>query len=266
VTFISDILPALTAETHVRLENLLMGPGTDYAVGPGFNPNVFPDLSPTDVQAPLTDGMIGGLDLLGSRRIPVPLTVSCLSKDAAYDALRALGYAWRPRTANVPLYWRDNVNQWFVLGRPRLVNPDMSLIHFGLIEVEARFEALDPRIYEDVLYVASTDGPAVVVNNDGTLPAPWLATLTGPLTNPSIVHSSGATVSFELVLAEGATATVEVTQRAGGVLRVAGVWAGELVLPGSEWFLLDPGHNTFRLTASAGGGTLDAEWRSCHLI
>jgi hypothetical protein len=267
MTFIVDTdPPAMVYDHQVRLENLLMGPGTAYELAESFVPNKFPQLDSTDTKAPLTDGMIGGLELMGSRRIPVPIMILCTNKTDAYQALRDLGYAWRPRTTNVPLYWRDDISEWFVLGRPRLADPNTEQIHDGYVEIDARFEALDPRIYENVLTLASGDVDDVLdITSNGTLPAPWTATITGDgLANPVLTHSSGKQIRIAGTLLSTQTLTLEVTQNAYGIYRIDGVPYG--VLPGSEWFLFDPGYQTITLTADSGTGTLDVETRDAFLL
>lgn len=158
----------------------------------------------------------------------------------------------------------------------------------GLGHADVQWVADDPRIYDAVLSTVSTtvadtsgtgepwpfdwpidwggtaSGGTVTATNEGEFPAPWVATITGPVTSPRIEDAAtGQVVRFDGSLAAGETLVVD--SMAKSVLLGGTVSRYSWLRPQSRWFDLAPGANTIRFAASAGSGSLTLSWRSCWI-
>ena len=181
-----------------------------------------------------------------------------------YPAMRTLV---RPRRRHNPLIWDSSI---------------------GAIRTMIEFAAADPRLYADTASSDSTGlatasgglvfsavapfvfGSAGTPNtlectNDGTFPAPWVATFTGPLVAPELLHvPSGKRITLSgATLAAGETLivdSIEHTILLGGTASRYSWLAAT-----SEWFDLDPGSNDVQFLGASGSGTVTIDWRSTWL-
>lgn len=114
-----------------------------------------------------------------------------------------------------------------------------------------------------ITFGSSPLGGEVTAVNDGTVPTPWVATFDGPLTNFTFEHvEAGRLMTFDGDLLAGDT--LEVDADAHTVL-LNGTASRYDWLRYPNWFLLTPGLNTLRVTASVGTGGVTVEWRSAWL-
>lgn len=149
-----------------------------------------------------------------------------------------------------------------------------------------QFEATDPRTYGNVeesgtTGVAEASGGlgfphgfphgfgsatpgTIAVTNNGHAAAPWTATLTGPLTSPSIslVGTDGELELAGFVLADGQTLELD-SRRRTVVLEGTASRSGSLTT--RKWFDLPVGSSAVQLAAGAGTGTLELRWRDTYL-
>jgi len=181
-----------------------------------------------------------------------------------FPALRTLV---RPRRRNNPLTWDSGI---------------------GAIRSTIELQAADPRLYADAESSASTGLSAAVgglvfsavapfvfgsggtgntmdCTNEGTFPTPWVATFTGPLVAPELVHSaSGKRVSLTgATLTAGQTLVVDSLEHTvmldGTSSRYSWLAAS------SQWFDLAPGANAVDLLGASGAGSVTMAWRSAWL-
>lgn len=113
-------------------------------------------------------------------------------------------------------------------------------------------------------YGTSTGGAAVAVNS-GTAAAPFVATFTGPLTNPGLSSSDGWALRFNLALAAGETLVVDTkagTAQLGTADRLYAI-APNSDLP--EQCQLSPGSSTLSLSAAAGTGGASVTYRHTYM-
>ena len=277
----------ITVDGQVEIRGLLLGAGTDYPlVGRGPEWWSKPTVRAGDIARPASDGALATLDL--SDAATVVLTVAILADDPADFAAKrtALATAWRTASTDVDLVFRWGGVKQLRRGRTRNMAVSAELVGVGdTAEAALQFVATDPLVYDaDAQTVTTGVGdvtgglafplafplafgvatPGVVsAVNAGSAPAPWTATLTGPLTSPTVTHVGlGCTIAFAgLTLAAGEELVVDSAARTvllGGASRYGS-------LTTREWFSLEPGANTVQLSASSGSGSLAVTWRNASL-
>lgn len=200
--------------------------------------------------------------------------------------LDSLKYNWAPSRTLVPLYLKaPGVDERVLFVKPLGCRYDWeALRRIGSGNAQFIAFAEDPRIYSSALQsltvtqggTATTGrsynksysysyGAAITPDQTnapvvGNRDTPVRFTMTGPVTNPTIVNDTeGVTLRF--ILNMGASDVLEVdTQYHTVYLNGASVRA-TLVEP--NWFFLHPGDNFIRYTAdSSGTSTLQVEYRS----
>lgn len=277
----------ITQSGQWELNGLLMGEGTVYRVLRSSTPHAFPEMRVDDVDRSGRAGMIAGQDLPGGRRVPLTIGVRCSSRSLARSALQLLQSAWSPGPVDVALVWRDDMGTFRYTGRPRLADPDESMVAAGAVDVSCRFLATYPyyaadgessvstgfpvggtgrtypRSYPRVYGSAGTGG-IVAAANAGSVAVPWQATITGPWVNPTILHvASGRQLTINVTLAAAEILTVDSAVQSillgGSASRFS-----SLVQPAS-WFSLLPGSNDIRFGGASGSGTAQLAWRSAWL-
>lgn len=274
----------MTALT-VEVGGLPTGTGTSYRILTMSNLWRQPDLRPSGLDRPQAHGQFAGADLLGVRRLSVTYQIEADTMGAALALLDALTAAWRPSSTGIEaLDVVDDNGAFRYIGSPRLADPDMRNAAVGVIEVEARFAARDPRRYAAVEADDSVAFPAggtgftfpltfplvfgsagvtgiVDADNDGTIPTPWQATITGPWTNPTILHvGSGRQLTINVDLLAGQT--LEIDSAAQSILLNGTASRFSSLLQPADWFDLDVGANEVRFGGASGSGTAELRWRS----
>lgn len=105
---------------------------------------------------------------------------------------------------------------------------------------------------------------AVTLNNSGNRDTGGQIVITGPVTNPAVVHdNTGYRLQFNITLAVGETLVVDLRNRTvllNGTTNRRGTMLGT-----STWFKLSPGYNSIRfLGTSAGTPTLGVTFRPAY--
>lgn len=190
----------------------------------------------------------------------------------------------------LPLIWQlpgmTEARQSFARVHRRSIPVD---INFTLVKATAviQWVATDPRIYGTTLKSGTTGTASLTgglgfshgfshgfgsvtpstipIDNDGSSPAPWTATLTGPLTAPRITLIDGATgdLSFNnFTLLAGQT--LEIDSQARTVL-LNGTASRYGNLTTAQWFDLPVGVSQVQLQATAGTGSLTIRYRNTFL-
>ena len=251
-----------------------------------------PDVRTSDVLRARAHGMWPGVDLLGGRSIQA--TIEVAAGDLNGPVLGALASSLRAATDDEsPLLVRvDGLaggRQLVTNARVRrLALPvDIERYQFGHPQGFVEWWATDPRLYDsnvvtlttiigaqsniglefdaefDVEFGGQIPSGIVTANNLGTFPAPWVANLRGPLTNPRVENiTTGQSLRFQGVIGSGETITIESLTRS---VTVNGASRYSFLVPSSTWFDLAPGATQLRLAASSGDSTGSLSFRSAWI-
>jgi Siphovirus-type tail component, C-terminal domain len=272
-----------TIDGQASVNGLLMGKETPYQLL-GFNPWTRTNRSDQADHA-FQDGAWSGREFTDAATIPMRIRVK--GDDAAsWLALhQALAAAFAPADADVELRFMVGGTEYLMFGRPRQVDPDISILGVGKIVTAVAFVALDPSIYSAAtqqvqLTLPSDSGgltfpatfPATItatvtagraeITNVGTRETGLVLRIDGPVQEPrvSLLTDDGAlTLRFFLDLTAGQWLDVDTRGRTcylNGTASRRGLASG-------DWPLLPPG--TSELAFDAGlydaNALLTATWR-----
>lgn len=148
--------------------------------------------------------------------------------------------------------------------------------------------ATDPRVYSQTLTTATASqatvagtgvtfpvtfplsfggavsGGQLTATNSGEFGAPWVATISGPIENPTLENiTTGETLAFVGSLAAGETLVVDSLARS--VLLNGSASRYSWLVVGSEWFTVQPGDNAIRLAGTSGTGSVSFSFRSAWI-
>lgn len=282
---------------QAQLGDLVMGAGTRYQNSAHPTGLGVEDIRAADVAIPYGPGIIAKGDHVAKR--DVQLRFHILDDDGATrdpalveQRLQALRAAWAPVTQDVALHLRVADEERILYGRPRGCIADLRKITQGRIMATCRFTGTDPYWYAvdelsaDAALVeasgglsfpatapftfgAGSTGNVIIATNPGTAPAPWTATLTGPITNPRVVNeSTGALLELSagggLDLLVGQTLELDSAQRS--ILLNGEASRYDRLSRASRWWSLPPeSSTTFRLAGLAGSGAMTVRWRGAYL-
>jgi phage-related protein len=119
----------------------------------------------------------------------------------------------------------------------------------------------------DVAFPDATGIGSSAIEVAGNVSSPWVARIFGPITGPTLVHEqSGQSVAFKdtLVIAGGDYLTVDSYNRTAYLNGVSSRYSFmDFTATRPDWFTLEPGTNTIRLTGSSFSTPAQAEitWR-----
>ena len=140
----------VVADWTLELRTTLMGDGTNYALGPAEQVNIgglgVPAPKTADVDLYHEDGAYGSPDYMGVRIIDVPFLL--LGTPAQVGGwVKDLHTVWAPSTTDIPLYMQlPGFGKFYVNGRPRGFDADLTNLQFGQVKGVGYFTALDPTI------------------------------------------------------------------------------------------------------------------------
>lgn len=132
-------------------------------------------------------------------------------------------------------------------------------------ELAIQFDATDPRFYADA---ADTVPIALTATgslpNDGDVETKWVATISGPVTNPKLTHvGTGLVLDFSynggLVVPSGQNLVIDSRARTAVLNGVTNAFIYKQ--PTDEFFPLGAGANSVTFTAAAGTGSCSIEYR-----
>ena len=249
-----------------------------------------PDLRTSDVDRSRAHGQWQGIDLLGGRAITATLQANVPIDDNAWSVLqRALVATGNELPLTLQLTGFANSSQVTTDVRVRRLSVpvDTERYQFGVARVVVEWWATDPRFYDssetstqvqissptgtgltfDVTFDLGFGGeiPSGVMNvtNFGNFDAPWVAEITGPLTDPRIEHVGlGRTLEFDGEVQSGQTLRVDSATK---TVTLDGASRYSWLQPGSQWFDLEPGSNQLRFAAQSGTGTGTLTFRSAWI-
>ena len=250
-----------------------------------------PSIRTADVPRSGRNGVTPGPDLLGAGKVVFDLHVlgSDLATMEGYVA--DLTEAFAPSSSDIALDVRmsGTPDEYRFYGRPRGVEVAWPrTTRNGVCRARALFVATDPLRYSTTESTASTglttlsgglDFPATApfvfgtagdssvmdCTNDGTIATPWVATFSGPLTAPELVHlGSGKRITLSgATLAAGETLVVDSDART--VLLEGTASRYSWLAAASQWFDIEPGANSVQLLGASGSGSVSLAWRSAWI-
>lgn len=274
-------------EIDPTVEAFKIGNGTDFKLRAHDGLRGFPEIRTGDVLRANTDGAFVGTDYLGMRSVFFEVLVKGTDEDDLENNLELLRAAVRPgqRDEYAVSYQKPGQAVRRFVGRCRGYQPAGEWREQAayMSTVRIRFDCTDPRIYSDtensleaqlaaaqngltfnmtanISFGGVAESGTLAADNDGSYPAPWVATINGPVTTPRIENiTSGETLEFEITLATGETLVVDSLFRTvllGGTASRYSTLTAE-----SEWFQLAPGQNSVRFAGASGTGTMDLSYR-----
>lgn len=280
----------ITEDFQLELRELVVGAGTIYEIplDDCINWWDMADVRAADMQIPGRHGVLAGDDLYGGLtfawRIDINASEDPSQLAAAINDLKA---AFARSDVDLPMYGRwlgEDRLRWV---RPRRIVIDPKNVQWNWAAAAVQLMVVDPFAYSadeqqaSATLVVTGDGLVFPVTfpiefglvdggagtflaeNDGNAPAPWTATITGPITDP-VIENTTTGVAFGLtgVIDDGDTLYLD--SRARTILLNGNQNASSMRAPGVQWFDLAPGSNSIRF--DAGGeppyGELTMFWRS----
>ncbi|MEU8329816.1 hypothetical protein [Micromonospora sp. NPDC048839] len=279
-------------EGQIMVRDLVMGPGTMYETLRGFDPySRQARVEQSDPRA-WGDGSWSGAEWTAEAVVPIPVRV----KDAAnrspggwLAAHQRLAAAFAPSHTDLELRWCTGGTEYVMVGRPRMVEPNVDTAPAGWTYTKCAFAALTPTIYSGTEHsvtmgLPSTTGGLTVplttpfsigatvtsgrqtITNVGTKATGLRLRIDGPVVEPriSLLTSFGtAILRFWLMLDAGQWLDIDTDARTvylqgsvsrRGLTSVEGI--GWPVLPGGL-----PGELAFDATAYNSSALLTARWR-----
>jgi hypothetical protein len=143
---------------------LLMGPGTEYTVLPGFDPWSRTTRAPQTMSRPYAHGSLVGSEWVDDATVLIPLSINRLggtkaSWMSAHQQLAAAFTAVGDSGEMAELRFEWGGAEYYMLGRPVMPRVNTDNIAVGKAVEQVAFIAADPRIYSSDASVLSTDLP-----------------------------------------------------------------------------------------------------------
>jgi len=278
----------ISAAGQIEWNGLLFGgPTADYHFGGDVEGLAdIPDVERGDQPRARAHGLVRGPIVSRERYITVQLRFIGVAYLA--EKIAALNAATTLANSESPLVWdfgdgarRSNVR----IIRRSIPTVPMDMIQ-GVADATLQFVATDPRIYGNTEQSGSTSPGSVTgglsfphgfphgfgtatagtiqVDNNGTIPAPWTATLTGPLVSPRVTTLDGeGNLHFNgFTLADGETLEIGSLNR---TVLLGGTASRYNALTTRTWFDLPVGPSSVQLSAASGTGSLELRWRDTYL-
>jgi hypothetical protein len=248
----------------------------------------YTDVRTGDVPIPRADGVFAGDDRLGGRTMTFDVHIIGTTDTAAETAAAALAGAFAPSTTDLPIDVRltGTPAEYRLFGRPR--GCDIALdtkFLSGVLRARCTFLATDPRRFgaevsatlalpsgaSGLLFPAVAPfvfgagaGGNVSISQAGAVDADWTATISGPITTPTIEHVElGRSLAFDLELLAGETLVIDSRTRSALLNGTASRYSS--LTSSSRWFQIPPGTSTVRLTGASGSGSAQFTYRPAYL-
>ena len=279
---------------QMSFRGLVMGDGTSYIPSSVTGLQDTPGVRIADADRARMHGQFAGSDYATGRAVDVSYQIDGVVDPVAGDVLapfsaaHVVGEAESELRARIPGLAGGIEVVVFARCR-RLALPVDNRYGSGAPLAEVQYWATDPRIYaadETVVVIGMADvsGAGLVfpatfpltfggatsggigeADNIGEFPAPWTASIAGPIVNPRIENiTTGQTISFVGSLDVGETLDLASLDRS--VLLNGGPASRySWLASGSQWFDLAAGPNALRLAGTSGSGVLTLSFRSAWI-
>lgn len=138
----------VVADFTYEIRTTLFGEGTNYGVDDANIDGLgIPPTKTADVELWGDDGSYGSPDYLGVRIILIPLIFEGTPSQVGGWLKTWQTTTWAPAASDVPLYMQlPGFGKFYVNGRPRGLDADITNLPYGRVTAEATFVALDPTI------------------------------------------------------------------------------------------------------------------------
>lgn len=137
----------IDADHQMQIRDWLGGAGTDWEnTEQGWSNPFGGGVQFSDQARSLADGAAAGRDVRAPILFTASLgTTSCDSEADAWELIEDLSTAWQPSgITDLTLYLQlPGLGLCWLVGRPRLVDVDVSLIRTGFVEAQVSFVGLD---------------------------------------------------------------------------------------------------------------------------
>lgn len=239
-----------------------------------------------DVPRGRAHGSVRGPLTVGDRAILARLRIKG-GPDVIESEVEAIERACAVTSVEMPLTW--TIRGVTRVAYCRVTNVDLPVDHeyaLGVARSTLQFVATDPRIYGTTEHSGTTGTASVTgglsfphgfphgfgsatpgtiqVVNEGHVPAPWTATLTGPLSGPriSLVGTVGVLAFDGFDLPAGQTLEIDSAARTILLNGQSSRYGSASLI---RWFDLPVGTSQIQLSAAAGEGSLTVRWRDTYL-
>lgn len=248
-----------------------------------------PEVRTSDQTRARAHGMFAGTDLLGGRSLMAEIEV--VAPHPAETVWSDFSRALVPGQGNeLPLVFQipgvaGGAAIQIGARVRRLSLPVDRPYFFGHGSAAVEFWATDPRIYSQasttytvsqavpsgtgltfpitfpLSFGGAVSGGQFTATNAGEFEAPWTATISGPIENPTLENiTTGQTISFVGTVDTGQTLVISSLDRS--VLLNGSASRYSWLTVGSSWWQLAPGANTVRLAGTSGTGSVSFTYRS----
>lgn len=289
----------VSQDWQATYNSLDLGPGTAYRIRPPIEGLAdHPDVVTADQGRLRADGLTPGDDFLAGRTVTLQVLITGTTAPSFTDNVASFKQAFRAGrgitesalTFQVPGVAGGSTRR--IVGRPRKLSAPVDVPwKRRAATVLVQFDCSDPRIYDDVESTVTADLAAagtghawpqvwpmdwggvstsgiVTATNAGTYETPWTATITGPITNPSVenVDTGGVLkLSANGGITLSSTDTIVISSANRTVL-LNGTASRYDRLSSPSWFDLPPGNTRIRFGGSTTGSpSLSLAFRSAWI-
>jgi hypothetical protein len=260
---------------------LLMGPGTEYTVLPGFDPWSRTTRAPQTMSRPYAHGSLVGSEWVDDATVLIPLSINRLggtkaSWMAAHQQLAAAFTAVGDSGEMAELRFEWGGAEYYMLGRPVMPRVNTDNIAVGKAVEQVAFIAADPRIYSSDASVLTTglplqqggltipqggrilpatipgvlSGGSLDLVNNGTANAGMTVRIDGPAPEPRLIlrrpDGSVQSIRFLIDLAEGQWMEIDSTSNLALLNGLASSNQRGNAIWDMDAYPLQPGVNTIR--------------------
>lgn len=268
------------------------GDGSPYQLSELVGFHEAPEVRTSDQMRSRAHGLFAGTDYLGGRSIVAEVeVVAPHPSETVWQAFSsALVVGAESETAlgvQMPGLAYGTAVQ--VGARVRKLSLPIERAYFnGHGRAVVEWYATDPRVYSQTLttqtasqatvagtgvtfpvtfplsFGGAVSGGQLTATNAGEFGAPWVATISGPIVNPTLENiTTGETLAFVGSLATGETLVVDSLARSVLLNGTASRYSWLVV--GSQWFTVEPGDNAIRLAGTSGTGSVSFSFRSAWI-
>lgn len=275
----------MALDYNITFGGLTIGTGTSFLIQNSTGLEDLPDLRSGDTARAYMHGEVPGLDLASGRRIVIDLIV--VGGSAFHTNVELLKNAAMVASSESTLTFQlPSRLERSLRARCRRRSIPVSMAYgYRSGNASLEFRATDPRIYDlafttqaialpsaatgltfnapaPFVFGSAGTGGVITVTNSGNFPAPWVATVIGPVTNP-VLTCNGQAVTFNGTVNAGETLVIDSLGRS--VLLNGTASRYSWVAATSAWFELPVGSSSVNFGATSGTGTCNFSYRSTWL-
>ncbi len=227
-----------------------------------------PDIVSSDWDLTRRQGEHPGRDYMAGRTIELAMELSPTTSTFA-ELVQQFKSVFAPAKGPATFYIRNtaiaNDQVVYTNVQVRAISLPVDLeFSYGFTKLaRVQMRAADPRFYELTANAQASiaEGATFDAVNAGNAEAPWILTINGPCTTPTVHNdTTGQSLSLTGDLTGGQTFDIDTRNRTVKLNDSLNRYS--LIDPASEWFDLAEGSNVLELSTGDNNGTMDVEWRS----